>query len=93
MNNVPFLRVCDIKGGTQPPKSEWIKENDKLIYNIQANRFLQHMVRLLVGTMVEVSKGRITTSEFKKMLNGNKSKFTAVRAPSNGLFLHKIYYD
>ena len=80
-------KVCNIY------KSEWIKENNKLIYNIEANRFLQHMVRLLVGTMVEVGRGRISISEFEQILNGNKTRFTAVKAPPNGLFLHKIYYD
>jgi len=73
--------------------SDWIKDNDMLVYNIKANRFLQHMVRLLVGTMIEVSRGRIALIDFKRMLDCKKTKFTAVRAPANGLFLHNIYYD
>lgn len=74
-------------------ESKWSFENSKLLYKVTANRFLQHMVRLLVGTMIEVGRGRISINEFKKTLNNEKSKFSAVRAPAHGLFLNKIFYD
>ena len=68
-------------------------DDSKLIYKVKANRFLQHMVRLLVGSMVEVSRGRISIKEFERILKNKKSKFTAVRAPATGLFLNEIFYE
>ena len=51
------------------------------------------MVRLLVGTMVEVGRGRIPIDDFKKMIKCNRTNFCSVRAPAKGLFLNKVYYE
>ena len=72
--------------------SEWNFNGEYYEYKIIGNRFLQHMVRLLVGTMVEVSRNRLSTTDFKKILICKEDKLTAVRAPADGLFLNKIYY-
>ena len=53
---------------------------------------MHHMVRLLVGTMIEIGRGRITADDFTKLINNQKSKVTAVKAPSNGLFLKNVFY-
>ena len=74
-------------------ESEWIVSNSDICFKITANRFLQHMVRLLVGTMIEVARGRIPVKEFEKMLNNKEINFSSVRAPAAGLFLNKIFYD
>ena len=72
--------------------SNWKIENDKINYKIIANRFLHHMVRYLVGIMIEISKGNsIKIDEFQKMING-EDRGRIYRAPSKGLFLRKIYY-
>ena len=73
--------------------SEWAFENGQAIYNIHADRFLQHMVRLLVGTMIEVGRGRIPLDDFLNMIHCKKTKFHSVRAPGEGLFLSSIQYD
>ena len=44
--------------------SEWIFEKDMFFYKISANRFLHHMVRMLVGTMIEVAKNNMSISTF-----------------------------
>ena len=72
-------------------ESEWIFSNSDICFKITANRFLQHMVRLLVGTMIEVARGRIPVKEFEKMLNNKEINFSSVRAPAAGLFLNKIF--
>ena len=73
--------------------SNWDELNDKLIFNIKANRFLQHMVRYLTGTMLEVARGRYTFADFKSLLKNEKTEAVVVRAPAHGLFLKKVYYD
>ena len=72
--------------------SEWDIFENKIHYKIIANRFLHHMVRYLVGTIIEVSKNRsFTTNDFDLMLQG-KDREQIFRAPSKGLYLKKIYY-
>ena len=73
--------------------STWTKENGVLKYKIKANRFLQHMVRFLVGTMVEVGRGRITIEDFKLFVNGEHPKFSVLKAPAQGLFLKEVNYE
>lgn len=72
--------------------SEWIKEGDILYYRIEANRFLRHMVRRLVGSMVHVATGRSTMADFDELLRGNKVDKKAFTAPAKGLILEKIKY-
>ena len=79
-------KVCTIY------ESYWKFDDDFISYTIIGNRFLQHMVRLIVGTMIEVSIGRIKLKEFRDILNCKKIKVSAERAPAQGLFLNKIYY-
>ena len=72
--------------------SEWTYKKNKLTYNVIADRFLHHMVRFLVGTMLEVSKGRFTINQFKSLFNKKKSEISVVKAPAQGLFLNDIEF-
>ena len=51
------------------------------------------MVRLIVGTMMEVARGRISFLEFEKILLQKDPNYVALRAPAKGLFLNKVYYE
>ena len=73
--------------------AKWEELNDQYIFTIKANRFLQHMVRFIVGTIIEVGRGRYTILDFTNLLNNQTSNKSVVRAPSQGLFLKKVYYD
>jgi tRNA pseudouridine38-40 synthase len=73
--------------------SKWILEDKKLLYITEGNRFLHHMVRYLVGVMIEVSRNHILSiKDFKSMINGVKRK-TIFRAPAQGLYLKEIFYE
>ena len=73
--------------------SKWIVDDSSLNYIISANRFLNHMVRYLVGVMIEVSKKNLLSiDDFESMLNANKRKFI-FKAPSKGLYLNRVLYD
>ena len=73
--------------------SDWTINNSSLNYRIRANRFLHHMVRYLVGVMVEVSKKHLlSVSDFKSMINAEERKMI-FKAPSKGLYLENIYYE
>ena len=80
-------KICNIL------MAEWEDLRGELIFHIKANRFLQHMVRYLVGTMLEVSRSRYELSDFKALVNGRKTAVVVVKALAKGLFLKKVYYD
>ena len=63
------------------------------IFRIKANRFLQHMVRYLVGTMLEVARGRYTILDFDNLLNNENTNAVVIPAMAQGLYLKKVYYD
>ena len=71
----------------------WEESVTMLIFRIKANRFLQHMVRYLVGTMLEVARGRYTLIDFNRLLNNEETEAVVLRAPAQGLFLKKVYYN
>jgi len=73
-------------------KSIWEINDDTISYRVRSNRFLHHMVRMLVGTMVEVSKNRITLEEFNSMIKNPNTKKKVITAPALGLYLYKVYY-
>ena len=80
-------KICNIY------ESGWEDTGEKYIFKIRANRFLQHMVRYLVGTMLEVARGRYEMRDFMDLVDSNQSEAVVVRAPAKGLFLKKVYYD
>lgn len=73
--------------------SFWEKTSSGLIYNVKANRFLQHMVRFLVGTMIEVGRGRMSFDDFKLFMDAGHPELCVVRAPAHGLYLAEVSYD
>lgn len=73
-------------------ESFW-KEGERFLeYHVSANRFLQSMVRMLVGTMIEVARGRYTVEDFKNLLENKTNEVQVLTAPAKGLFLKEIIY-
>ena len=70
----------------------WKKEGDFLYFDITASRFLRGMVRMLVGTMVEVARGFLELEEFQKLLQNSGAKKGGPLAPASGLFLMRVEY-
>lgn len=61
-------------------------------FEIRANRFLRNMVRAVVGTLLEVGRGRLTLDEFCKVIEGRKRTDAGESMPGNALFLEDIQY-
>lgn len=61
-------------------------------FHITANRFLHHMVRYLVGTMVDIARGRRKVNVIDEMLAGTPGVTTSRPAPAAGLYLTRVYY-
>lgn len=61
-------------------------------FHVTANRFLHHMVRYLVGTMVDVARGRRPLDDVAALLAGSAGLETSPPAPPEGLFLTRVDY-
>lgn len=64
-----------------------------LEFRVTANRFLHHMVRYMVGTMVDVGRGRRPVDDIDALLRGEAGMETSPPAPASGLCLRRVYYD
>ena len=74
-------------------KAQWQRYGqNQLMLEIQANRFLHSMVRLLVGAMLDVGKGKKSISDFQEVLTGKNVKSASPAAPPQGLFLWHVQY-
>jgi tRNA pseudouridine38-40 synthase len=74
-------------------RAEWKRGRDGIIrFEIEANGFLKQMVRSIIGTLVEVGKGRMEAAEIRKILNSKDRKEAGPTAPAQGLFLKEVKY-
>ena len=78
--------ICEIQ------KSEWIIEKNVLVYHVKANRFLRGMVKGLVGTMLKVGRGIISSDEFKRIIENKDCTKADFSVGPQGLFLIKVGY-
>jgi len=74
-------------------RAEWKRGRGGLIrFEIEANGFLKQMVRAVVGTLVEVGRGKISAEEFRKIIESKDRKKAGPTAPAHGLFLKEVKY-
>jgi tRNA pseudouridine38-40 synthase len=74
-------------------EARWIQTSPTTWYfRITANRFLRNMVRAVVGTMIDVGRGRLSLVEFCKVIEGKRRTEAGESMPGNALFLEKIEY-
>lgn len=71
---------------------EWVVEEDELRLHIEANRFLHHMVRAIVGTAVDVGRGRWAERVMEEMLEARDRRAAGANAPAHGLCLEAVRY-
>ena len=74
-------------------EAEWKELNGKLIFTIQADRFLRNMVRAIVGTLLEVGYEKMSTPEFREVILARDRSKAGHSVPANGLFLEGVEYD
>jgi tRNA pseudouridine38-40 synthase len=67
-------------------------EGNFLIYRVRGNGFLHHMVRNLVGTMLDVGRGRLQAAQMSAILSARARAAAGPTAPPQGLFLHSVEY-
>jgi len=77
---------CDVS------HAQWVGDGELLEFWIEADMFLRHMNRVLVGTMLEVAAGRRTLAEFHALLDGRPRAHAGATAPAHGLALASVAY-
>lgn len=77
---------CDIQ------KAMWEDKGEVLVFTIQADRFLRNMVRAIVGTLVEVGLGKISQSDFVKIIKSKDRSQAGTSVPAHGLYLVEVAY-
>ena len=73
--------------------SEIKKKGDEIIYTIEANGFLRYMVRTIVGTLLEIGRGKMLPNEIEEIFSDKKRKETTPTAPAKGLCLIEVKYE
>jgi tRNA pseudouridine38-40 synthase len=72
--------------------ARWARSGDVLEFWIEADAFMRHMVRVLVGTMLAVSSGRQTPAEFATLLEGAPRSAAGETVETHGLYLASVRY-
>jgi tRNA pseudouridine38-40 synthase len=73
--------------------ASWQQHGDILSFRITADAFMRNMVRILVGTQLEVATGRRALGNFTQLLQGATRPEAGDTAPPHGLYLESVSYD
>lgn len=68
------------------------KHEDKITITITGNGFMRYMVRMIVGTLLQVGLGKLTTKQVEKSLYDEERKPSSYKAPACGLYLKEVIY-
>jgi tRNA pseudouridine38-40 synthase len=74
-------------------EEQTIEAGRLLVYRVRGSGFLHHMVRNLVGTMLDAGRGRLLCEELPGILAARSRAAAGPTAPARGLFLHSVEYD
>jgi tRNA pseudouridine38-40 synthase len=73
-------------------RSEIEKKGDEIVYTVEAGGFLRYMVRTMVGTLLEVGKGKIPPEKIEDIFREKKRSLASPTAPAKGLCLVEVSY-
>jgi len=74
-------------------KAQWVRQADGTwMFEVQADRFLRNMVRAIVGTLVDVGRGKISVQDFCDIIEKKDRCSAGQSMPGNALFLADITY-
>jgi tRNA pseudouridine38-40 synthase len=74
-------------------RSELVRSGDTLLYTVRGSGFLKHMVRNIVGALVETGRGNLTSAHLTTLFSGDVSSKAGPTAPAKGLTLQSVEYS
>lgn len=83
---------CKITEAFWQKRIDCISGQDLLIFQVSANRFLWGMVRAIVGTLLDVGKGKLKIKNFEEIIKARDRSKASAAAPACGLYLSKVEY-
>jgi len=69
------------------------EDGGMIVFRIEADGFLRHMVRNIVGTLVDIGKGRIPEEDIIRILGARDRRLAGQAAPARGLCLMEVKYE
>ncbi len=72
--------------------SQWLRTDEELVYTVRGDGFLNHMVRNLVGTFLQVGKGALAVDDVLRILEARNRSAAGPTAPACGLYLVSVEY-
>nr|WP_144924426.1 tRNA pseudouridine(38-40) synthase TruA [Paenibacillus bovis] len=93
-----FTSFCSAKTDTDNRirtiyKIEVVENENEVVFSFTGNGFLYNMVRILVGTLLDVGIGKITPQQVESIVNGRDRALAGKTAPAQGLYLWEVFYD
>jgi tRNA pseudouridine38-40 synthase len=87
LNSANKTNICHVI------EARWeFSQDGTLVFRIRADRFLRNMVRAIVGTLVDVGRGKISPERFREIIEARDLSLSSGGAPAGGLFLTDITY-
>jgi tRNA pseudouridine38-40 synthase len=71
----------------------WIESEEEIRFEIAAERFFHHMIRTVMGTLLDVGRGKLTREEFKRILESRDRRNAGATIPAKGLYLLSVKYE
>ncbi|MEJ8802503.1 tRNA pseudouridine(38-40) synthase TruA [Pontibacter sp. H249] len=92
-----FTTFSKVKGDTKHYRCSmyeavWRQQGEELLFTIKANRFLRGMVRLVVGALADVGRGKLSIAAFEQIIASQDRSKASGAAPAEGLYLAKVEY-
>ena len=73
-------------------QASWEQQGHLLVFTIKADRFLRNMVRAIVGTLVDLGKGRISLNDYRQIIEAKNRSRAGMSVPAHALYLIDIEY-
>jgi len=73
-------------------EAQWVRDGRQLLFRVRGNGFLYKMVRVIVGTLVEVGRGKVPPEEMRRILAARDRRAAGPTAPPHGLHLVSVEY-
>ena len=70
-----------------------VRNGDMVEFRVSGDGFLYNMVRIMVGTLIDISRGKIPENNLERIIASKSRKEAGVTAPSEGLYLNKVFYE
>ena len=69
------------------------REGDMVVFSVKGDGFLYNMVRIMVGTLLDINSGKIEKGTVRDIIFSKDRKLSGITAKAEGLYLNEVYYD